>query len=361
MMLARHAAHAPSNVETLLGLFSAPATASELSAADWNVLLPVARRLGGLARLHACLEDAGQLASVPPRVVRHLYAARELTNARTRALRWELRCLTQAVAEPAPIALKGMAYQLLGLAAGRGRLSSDLDVLYPYSAMTAVETTLFASGWVHQALKPYDDRYYRQWMHELPAFVHPLRGMTVDVHHAILPRTARLHPDSARLIAAAHTLDTADGVRVLCPHDLLLHAAAHACYDGAFEHPLRDLLDIHQLCMELGDSAFWRELPARALELDLGRPLWYALSLARQALGTPVPDAVFTNLRPAAPSALSAWLLLRLVSSVLLERPGAHPARWCLFIRSHWLRMPPWMLLPHLVRKTWRRLRARSS
>ena len=33
--------------------------------------------------------------------------------------------------------------------------------------------------------------------------------------------------------------------------------------------------------------------------------------------------------------------------------PGEGLARWLLFVRSHWLRMPLHLLVPHLVRKAW--------
>ncbi len=41
---------------------------------------------------------------------------------------------------------------------------------------------------------PYDDLYYRRWMHELPPLVHSERGQLVDVHHTILPLTAGRSP-----------------------------------------------------------------------------------------------------------------------------------------------------------------------
>jgi len=38
--------------------------------------------------------------------------------------------------------------------------------------------------------------------------------------------------------------------------------------------------------------------------------------------------------------------------------PPANRARlWLLFVRSHWLRMPAHLLVPHLVRKSMRRVR----
>jgi hypothetical protein len=50
-----------------------------------------------------------------------------------------------------------------------------------------------------------------------------------------------------------------------------------------------------------------------------------------------------------------------LVGGSLAIRTGAEPpmlagiARWCLYVRSHWLRMPPILLARHLTRKAFKR------
>jgi hypothetical protein len=41
-------------------------------------------------------------------------------------------------------------------------------------------------------------------------------------------------------------------------------------------------------------------------------------------------------------------------------RLGPSFARWLLYVRSHWLRMPPWLLAGHLLHKAHKRLQARS-
>jgi hypothetical protein len=42
-------------------------------------------------------------------------------------------------------------------------------------------------------------------------------------------------------------------------------------------------------------------------------------------------------------------------------RLGPSLARWLLYVRSHWLRMPPWLLAGHLFRKAHKRLQARFA
>ena len=37
------------------------------------------------------------------------------------------------------------------------------------------------------------------------------------------------------------------------------------------------------------------------------------------------------------------------------DTPAVDTARWLLYVRSHLLRMPPQLALPHLARKAWMR------
>ena len=54
-------------------------------------------------------------------------------------------------------------------------------------------------GWATTHHDPYDQRYYRRWMHELPPMLHIRRMTLLDVHHAIVPATADLKPSSEAL------------------------------------------------------------------------------------------------------------------------------------------------------------------
>src|SRR3546814_17512388 len=65
----------------------------------------------------------------------------------------------------------------------------------------------------------------------------------IDVHHTILPLTARITPDAAALIADSVVLG--NGLRMLAPADMLVHAAAHLFADGDLAGGKRNLWDIH--------------------------------------------------------------------------------------------------------------------
>lgn len=76
---------------------------------------------------------------------------------------------------------------------------------------------------------PYDDDYYRRWIHELPPLIHKTRDRMIDVHHTILPPTARITPDADALIADSIALE--NGLRILSPADMICHAVIHLFAD----------------------------------------------------------------------------------------------------------------------------------
>jgi hypothetical protein len=213
-------------------------------------------------------------------------------------------------------------------------------------------------GWAANHLDEYDQRYYREWMHELPPMQHVRRLSLIDVHHAILPETASARPDPELLRASAVALAGQDGSYVLAPVDMVLHSAVHLFYDGEFDHGLRDLIDIHRLLRHFGEqSAFWGVLAARAHELELARPLFYALRYSAQLLGTPVPAGAVAALRRASPNRLLLALMDQLFSRALLPVHASCAdaltggARFLLYIRGNYLRMPPLLLARHLFHK----------
>ena len=114
------------------------------------------------------------------------------------------------------------------------------------------------------------------------------------------------------------------------------------------------------------DPAFWESLPARAESLGLHRPLYSALRYCNRLLAATIPADTLTRVEQvAAPSRAARELMDQLVERVL--RPGipgedsAPLAAWLLYVRSHWLRMPPWLLATHVSKKALRRLRARLT
>lgn len=348
----------------LAGSLIDPDSTHTLSLSEWDALLPLLRGGDLAARLFALLSERGATESVPMVVRRHLLAMKTLADAQARAVRWEVTQLVPVLGALGldTVLLKGAAYVMADAPPAGGRLFNDIDILVPESRLEEVELALRHAGWLSTHHSAYDQRYYRQWMHELPPMRHVRRQTLLDVHHNLLPRTARLRPDGQKLLAAAVALPAHPGVRVLSPEDMVLHSATHLMHEGEFDHGLRDLHDLTLLFAEFGQrDGFWGRLLARAAEMDLRRPLFYGVRYARRLLQAPVPDEVERALAGAGPGRLARpWmdaLFMRAMAPIgsTCEDGWSGLARWLLYVRGHYLRMPLHLLLPHLLRKTWRK------
>lgn len=352
--------------DMLSTLWRRGALPTDLSLADWADLLGQARASLLGARLALWLQAHGGLDAVPERPRQYLRNAVEVAQRQQTEVGWELAQIQRALRPlDAPVLLlKGAAYIAAGLPAAQGRTLSDIDILVPRSRLADAEAALLRAGWISQERDAYNQRYYRQWMHEIPPLSHIRRGTVVDLHHTVTAPTSSFAVDGAALIAQARPLDASDAQWcVLQPVDMVLHSAVHLFQEGEFGHGLRDLLDMDLLLhhFQAADPGFWPQLVARAADLRLTVPLHHALHHIERLFGPRVPAgqraAVDAMAPPWPQRALMAGLLARALRP---EHPSAAAggealARTLLYLRSHWLRMPLHLLVPHLVRKAWMR------
>ena len=314
-----------------------PACVQEWQNTAWNSAISAARAERLLATLAHRLDGV----DVPEQVSRIFADARLDAERDRRIALWEA---DRAMAALTPlgvkvIVLKGAAYAAAGLKAGEGRMIGDLDILVPRHRIEVAESALLAAGWEWVKSDPYDDAYYRQWMHELPPMIHRERDRMIDVHHTILPLTARQTPDAEALIADA--VELSNGLYVLSPEDRVCHAVAHMLADGDLAGGLRNLWDIKLLIEDVDN---WHKLCARATLHGLSAHLETAHHLAAHIYGDGTRPLRFTE---------------RLMRERILSCDGwGRESRKLLslgfYIRSHWLRMPPMMLARHLWTK-WRK------
>jgi len=358
-----------SGTEILLTALRDPAQMKNLGTGDWDLLLRIARRSRLTGRLAAIMEERGELEQLPVKVRDHFRAAKAFVTHYQRTACWEVNRLLAALTgmDVPLVLLKGGAYIIAGLPPSRGRLLSDVDILVPRESLSSVEQALLACGWESVKLETYDQRYYRTWMHELPPLRHPERLIEVDLHHTISPLTSRLSPDPESLVA--DSIPLADRrLRILKPADMILHSTVHLFHDGEFINGLRDLVDLTDLLEEFGrQTGFWDELVSRARLQGMLRPLFYTLRYTKRFLGADIPAATLISVAEDAPSGPVLFLMDNLVEAILIPEHPDFPGRWhalaqwLLYVRSHWLRMPPWMLLQHLARKKVMRWRQRKA
>lgn len=331
--------------------------------ARWERLL----RLGRASGLHARLAAANLGKTVTSDVVvRHLTSSARVAAHRQQLVRLELFHLAPLCRGDFPVVvLKGGAYILQGRKTAHGRFASDVDLLVPNEHLRTMEARLQGAGWQAADLDPYDERYYRDWSHETPPMRFPGRGLEVDLHHAITPVTGSLAFDAAPLFERCEPIPGTP-FHALCAEDQLLHACLHCFHDGELDQRLREVADIQGLITEFSSREnFAERLVERARQLGLERVLWYGLHFATLWHGG---DAGYLSGRLVPPPTWKRWLMDRLVPLAMFPSDPDFPpplsarlARKAMQVRYHYLRMPWYLLLPHLGRKMIRRLLERFT
>ena len=347
-------------------LSATPETLARLTPREWESALALGRLHLIAGRWYGRLEAAGVLETLPPRVRDHLWSEQLLAVERARMVRFETERIAHALGTSGMplVLLKGAAYILAGLPPGEARRVSDVDLLVPENRLAEAEALLNRHGWQSMPHDEYDDRYYRQWMHELPPLQHVARGSTLDVHHNLLPRTDRLCPDPTPLLAAAEPLP-GTRLHVLAPADMVLHSIMHGFRGGEFVNGWRDTLDVHELLTHFAATRadFWNTFADRTRLFGFEEPAWYALNLSRRVHGTEIPEGLVEGWAKRPGRVRRACVLGLLQGALPTELPPRRSRRLALkllYLRSHWVKMPTLQLLRHLWTK-YRKRRERAE
>jgi len=346
----------------LIKSLSEPSSILSLSLKDWDLLIRQARSARLLASLYFLCVDENILEGIPQRALNHLDSASKQAEKTVISAMWELSLISKIAnrLECPVIILKGAAYAKLSYSNSRGRIFSDVDLLVPEEQIYDAEVAFVKAGWESSKTDEYDQQYYRKWMHELPPMRNTRTGVSLDLHHSILPKTASIKVEAKKLIANAKLLDGEENLYVFSKEDMLLHSIVHLFNEGEFEHGLRDLVDQDYMLrtFSLNDAKFYDELADRANALGLGLPLFYAVRYCQIMLNRTFPKSFIGAISQFAPR--NIWFMDKLFLRALMPDHKScddwftSAARWLLFVRSHYLRMPPHLLIPHLLRKAYK-------
>ena len=356
-------ANALTDSNILVSVLKDPRKMLSLSIKEWNELLREGKISNLAGRLAADAEVLDITNELPLKVQNLFKSFRYSSTSSTRMIKWEMNRVARALkgSDEKVILLKGAAYIEKELKCTRGRISVDLDILVAKNRIDFAEDKFINGGWEHQVENDYDQKFYREYSHELPPMVHPDRQISIDVHHSILPVTSRVYPDMAKLMDDA--VLQRSGFYVFSNVDIILHSVVHQFQDGEVRSSLRNLLEQHDMFGEFSaDSAFWQALVPRAAELGFTRALYYAMRYCKMIMGTDIPEQAINEINDYAPNALTCALMDYMVPAVISPTIGAAGLRrWLsmngLYIRSHWLRMPPMLLVKHLTIKFFRRFK----
>ncbi len=341
----------------LITLVVAPQLARAWRPAEWSLALRQARQSRVLASLgHDLLGEP-----MPPQAALMLAAARRDVEDHHTQHRQELAHLAAAL-EPLGlpwVLLKGAAYLARGLPVSLGRSFSDIDLLVAREHLLHFEGALLAAGWLGARKDEHDDRFYREWSHEVPPVTHVVRGGTVDLHHALAPPLGRYPVDTALLLQDAQVLPGQQQMRTLSDLDMVLHSALHLVVSGEFDRGFRDLLDVDRLVrhFSLQQPDFEQRLCQRAQQLGLADVLAVLQGQRRRILQVPrvaVPRMPMVR-------RIKTALLQPLYGTALRPHHASCSPWWrplaegLLYARAHLLRLPLRILLPHLWRKAQKR------
>lgn len=341
----------------------APEIVTHFSIGKWDLLIRQARAADLLVHLAHRFRQHGLTAAIPAMACWHFDAAETLADKQHIALRCDLLQLRDALAGLGSplVVIKSTAYVTTNASTAEELRFNGIDILVPHGLLPQAESLLARAQWHTHGLSDYDQRYRRRWMNQAPPMRHAQCMAVVNVYHAVPSDRAHDPLDAAKLRHRAIAVDDFPGVHVLTTEDRILHSATHLFHDGELSHGLRDLTDLDLLLRNAiaernntAESDFWPRLTARANELQLGRSLFYALRYLRYFLDTPIPDSVFNALHAAAPSRVALALMDRIFSRVLAPVHAScadvftPAARLAAFVRAHWLRMPAYLLIPHL-------------
>jgi len=348
--------------EPLLVLaFVSPQKLLDLQLKQWDLLIRQARRANMLAKLAFFLEKKGVFQFIPEQPRTHLFSAKIHAQRFALSIEWETVSIVKALKNvPVKlILLKGAAYYAVKDSAANGRVFSDVDILVPEESLLDVERALAKAGWLNTSFDPYEQQYYRKWMHEIPPLRNLKRQTSLDVHHNILPKTCKFCPDASLIINNSIEVKESK-VWVLSPEDRVIHSATHLFHEGEFENGFRDLSDLDFLLTEFTQRhIFWEQLLKRSVELKQQLPLYYALRFCRLVFNTYIPENIQREVDKSIASRFKREVMDFLFLRALMpnhkscEDGWTGLARWLLYIRSHWLRMPLYLLIPHLFRKSW--------
>jgi hypothetical protein len=348
----------PLSRDLLARTLRTPDIVSHFSISQWDLLIRQARAADLLAHLAHRLRELGLTTSIPTMACWHFDSAETLADKQRIALRRELLQLRDALAEfDSPlVVLKSTASGPTNSTSAFEQRFNDIDILVPHGRLPQAKSVLLRARWHALDLPKQEQHCRRPWIHQMSPLRHPQRTATVNVYHAIPSDCARDPIEAAKLRHRAIAEGSFPGVHVLAMEDRILHSATRLVHDVDLSHGLRDLTDLDRMLRDAAvEPDFWPRLTARADELQLGRSLFYALRYLRHFLDTPIPDSVFTVLHAVAPKCATLALMDSIFTRVLAPAHAScadaftPAARLASSVRAHWLRMPAYQLLLHLL------------
>lgn len=347
-----------STLSWLMGFLKGEEVTAERSLTEWFNLIALCRQLGLLAVLADKVDRSDVCPMVWKRISTHLISAKLQVTNQQKSVKWHMERLVANNPDGIHfLALKGAAYLFAGKSIAVGRTMSDVDILVTKSSLDNAEFWLFLNGYASINNDDYDDFYYRQWMHELPPFVNTTGGLTLDLHHNLLPITSKRFIEPQLLFDEASEIEP--NFFIPCDADLIIHSAVHLLQDSVFNRTLRDLNDLYHLVEALvqrnkNSAKLIERAKTLKLEKDLAKVFALLQSVFERKLSTIESDFVKQCLGRSLVWRLEKCCYIKMLQQPILVEWTAkhHLSSWILFIKSHLIKMPLSLLIKHTYVKT---------
>lgn len=331
-----------------------------LTPAQCSYLIFILRENRSLARFSYLAESAGIIEQLPNKVKHHLNASKIKADRQIHQAQFEAEELTKNLKkiDVTPIFLKGVAYTILKNQTSLGRTYSDMDVLVKKSELTKVEQYLSLYGWFSKKSNDYDQKYYRQWAHEIPPMYQGIRGTVADIHHNIIPPISGKAPDISLFSKAV--IKTDNDLYTLSKAGLTLHSIIHLFFNEDFTHAFRDIFDLHLFfneAMQEQNEAFWQELLDLAIKTNFNVELFYAVRYCSKILGTKFPQSFYQNIQKLAPNKIRLTFADFIFLTILYPKHSSYNSvsrtikESLAALRGHLLKMPLHILIYHSAHK----------
>ena len=225
-----------------------------LTLVEWNALVRVLRSRSLMASFysrlintHGKLNLLGEKRVIPEIFENAFFSSITFAKAQhiqTRTQGYKLAKLLTRSNIPFAF-LKGAAYVLGNTRNAEGRLMTDIDICVNANDIEKAEKLLVSVGFKAKNLDEHDEKYYREWSHEIPPLINEIEGVALDVHHTFIP------PVSGRNISIKNLIEkllNVDNTFPIPPTEwLIFHSALHLVINEEVDNGLRDLTDIYLL------------------------------------------------------------------------------------------------------------------
>lgn len=343
---------------SILNLLKQPDTGIHFSVSDWQDAIRILREAKLMASLFHRAENSGCIQHYSAYAIKHLKSAATYAKRQQQQVRFECEEIKSMLSEEniEPVFLKGAGYTLRKSRNSQGRVYSDIDILVEKSQLQAAEKIFKTHLWRSEPVSDYDDNYYRNWAHEVPPLYHLFRGTVVDLHHNLYLPVSGRSPDIDLFLS--RTMITDSGCRVFSPAASFLHSVIHLFTNEDSSSGMRDLWDLYLLLSEYADDTFWSDLLFLAKESEFIPELLYCLDCLEYYFGECISNEEVETFRQQNQPGAAGHFLSKSIFPLALV--AEHPllmsvrhrlAKHIIYMRGHWIKMPPLVLFKHLTVK----------